>query len=104
MRIYEDKSLKKELKKIDFGIVEASNQKELTIFLKNDSEATLEELNFNFPKLPNTELLEIVNAPRNMQPNATDSLKIRWKPSLNFKQALSLELEITGNQVFYSNK
>lgn len=103
MKIFEDNKCKKQLNVVHFGTVDAQSQKELVVYLQNNSGAVLENLTFSFPKLPDTEKLEIINAPKTMQPNAIESIKIRWKPSLNFKSALSVSLEIAGSEIFYAN-
>jgi hypothetical protein len=102
MKLFEDNKCKKLLNEISFGTVEALKEKELVIYLQNDSSAVIENLEFRFPKLPDTEKLEIINAPKTMQPNSIESLKLRWKPSLNFKSALSVELSIIGDEIYYA--
>jgi len=102
MKLYSDNKCKTLVESINFGTVEASNEKELVIYIKNDSESVLENLAYEFPSLPDTEKLEILNAPKTMQPGAIESMKIRWQPSLNFKKALNVSLEISGNEVYYT--
>lgn len=102
MKIYEDSKQKKLLTEIHFGTVEALKEKEIVLYVKNDSEAVLENIVFNFPKLADTEKLEIINAPKTMQPNSIEQLKIKWKPSLSFKSSLSVSLEIIGDEIYYA--
>lgn len=102
MKIFEDNKCKKLLTEIHLGTVEALKEKEIVIYIQNDSSAILENLEFRFPKLPDSEKLEIINAPKTMQANAIESMKIKWKPSLNFKQALNVQLEIIGDEIYYA--
>jgi hypothetical protein len=102
MKIFEDNKCKKLLESVHLGTVEALKEKELVVYVQNDSEAVLENIEFRFPKLAETEKLEIINAPKTMQPGTIESLKIKWKPSLNFKQALNVSLEIIGDEVYYA--
>lgn len=102
MRIFEDNKCKKLLESVHFGTVEASKEKELIVYIQNNSEAVLENIEFRFPKLAESEKLEIINAPKTMQPGTVESLKLKWKPSLNFKQALNLSLEIIGDEIYYA--
>jgi len=104
MKIFADNKCKNLLTEIHLGTVEAPSEKEIVLYIRNDSEATLESLEFRFPKLPDSEKLEIINAPKTMQPNTVESIKIKWRPSLKFNKALDVPLEIVGSEVFYSSK
>ncbi|RLJ09964.1 MAG: hypothetical protein DRP15_01720 [Candidatus Aenigmatarchaeota archaeon] len=101
MKIFADKELKEEIKTIHFGKVEAGKEKTITVWLYNDSKAILTNLKVKIiGKLPKTEKVEILDAPVTIQPGEASPLVLRWKPSLNFKQALEVTLKITGEEVY----
>jgi hypothetical protein len=102
MKIYSDGKEGKVLTEINFGTVEALTEKEMTLWVKNDSGAVLENIEFRFAKLPSTETLEIMNAPTTMQPQAIVPMTIKWRPSLSFKQALKVALEVVGDSIYYA--
>lgn len=99
IRIFEDKETLKEAKLIHFGTVKAGMIKVIVYYLKNDSETILTNLFYSFPNLPPSEVL-FVEGPTTIQPYGVEPLKLTWKPSPNFRQALSLDLEITGEEIF----
>lgn len=99
MRIYEDPEAKNEIEFIHFGKVKAGETKEVTVYLKNDSKAVLTNLIYEFPTLPPTEVLK-VEGPITIQPEAIEALKVKWSPSMEFKQALTVSLKITGEEVY----
>lgn len=51
MRIFKDEDLKEEITSIHFGKVEAGEKKRITVYLYNDSEAILTNLEYEFPIL-----------------------------------------------------
>jgi hypothetical protein len=103
MKLFEDSKCKKLLTEIHLGTVEATKEKEIVLYLQNDSEAVLENIEYRFPELPKSEVLEIT-APKEMKPNSIESMKIRWKPSLNFRKALNVKLELVGDEIFYAKQ
>jgi len=104
MKLFESADLKKQLKNIYLGEVEAGQQKELKVYMLNDGESAFKELKYSFPKLPKTELLEIIDPPVFIDPHQAKALVIKWKPSLNFKKALELTLEITGKEIYVAKR
>lgn len=67
MKIFKDPELKEEISSIHFGKVEAGKTKKITIYLYNDSDAILSNLEYKIPSLPSTEKLEI-KGPVTVQP------------------------------------
>jgi len=105
MKLYEDKEKTHPLQSIYFGKVKAGEEKIIEVWLYNDSEAMLANIEYKFPNLPKTETLEFVRKPPiNIQPKDTVVITLRWKPSLNFKSALDLEMEITAEEVYMASR
>lgn len=99
MKIFKDPELKEEINTIHFGKVEAGKTKKVTIYIYNDSEAIISNLEFKIPALPHTERLE-VKAPITIQPKSVAPVTIEWTPSISFKQALDLTITITGEEIY----
>jgi len=106
MKIFADKELKKEIKTINFGKVKVGGNKEVTVWLYNDSKGILTNLVFEFfgPPLPPTERIEIVEAPVTIQPGKAEPLTLKWKPSSKFEKALEVALRVTGELVYVSTE
>jgi len=104
MKLYDDISMKNQITSIYLGEVEAGQQKEIRVYLFNDTDGYFKDLKYSFPKLPRTETLEIIDAPIYIDPHSAKPLTIRWKPSANFRKALELQLDITGKEVFIAKK
>lgn len=105
MKLYADSNKKNELRMISFGKVKAGEQKEIDVWIWNDSKAMLTNIEYKFPNLPKSEVLEFIHKPPvNIQPDDIVIIALRWKPSLNFKQALDIEMEITAEEVYMAPK
>lgn len=103
MRIFADPDLKYPIDEIHFGKVEIGQEKVIVVYLHNDSTAILSNLLYNFPTLPPSELLE-VHGPTTIQPGKTEPLTLKWRPSMKFKKALSLPIEITGEEIYLAEE
>jgi len=103
MKLFKDAMLKEEIEVLDFGIVEAGSSKTLTIYLYNDTKAVVSNLSFNFGVLPEKSL-EIISAPKTIQPGKTDKLVLKWSPTMNFRQALEVPITISGDEVYLAEK
>jgi len=103
MKIWADAEKKIPLQKIHFGKVEVGNEKTLTVYLENDSKAVLSNLEFVFPHLPPTEILE-VHGPTTIQPGKMEPLVLKWKPSPKFKKALIVDLQIKGEEIYLAEE
>ena len=105
MKIYEDEACTKPLDFIDFGEVYAGESKEVIIYVKNDSDkAILKEFTIKYilPKeKPNLlgEKLD-VKFPERVLPNSIELVALSWFPSLNFKDALQIEIEIEAKESY----
>jgi len=103
MKIYDDPELKKLIQTIHFGKVEAGSSKTITLYLLNDSKAVLTNLVYEFPSLPSSETLE-VHGPITIQSGKQGELILTWKPSVNFKRALVLDLLIRAEEVYLAEE
>lgn len=101
MKIFSNPELTEEIKVINFGIVKAGETKELTLYLYNDSKALLTNLTFEFGPLPEPNL-KVLEAPVTIQPHESQVLKLRWSPTLTFRQPLEVNLLILGEEIFLS--
>lgn len=103
MKIWADADKKIPLQKIHFGKVEVGNEKVLTVYLENDSKAVLSNLEFVFPHLPPSEVLD-VQGPTTIQPGKIEPLVLKWKPSPKFKKALVVDLQIKGEEIYLAEE
>lgn len=103
MKLWLDKEKTQPVTKISFGKVEAGTSKTVTVYLENDSDAVLTNLEYIVPSLPPTEVLK-VEGPVTVQPHEIVPITITWKPSLSFKKALSVSLEIRGEEVYLAEQ
>jgi len=104
MKLFESVDLKKQIKNIYLGQVEAGTTKELKVYLFNDTDALFTELKYSFPKVPKTETLVLIDPPTTIEPHQAKPITIKWKPSLEFRKALELQLEITGKEKYIAKR
>ena len=76
MRIFEDKDLTKEVKLLDFGIVEAGETKDFEYWVENNSVAYIQALSF---KVEHDEV-KVTEAPTELPPHAKARLIFTWSP------------------------
>jgi hypothetical protein len=103
MRLWADSEKKTPLDQISFGKVPVGKEKVLTIYIENDSKAVLTNLIYEFPHLPPTEVLK-VTGPVTLQPGEVAPLTLVWRPSPVFKQALTVDLLIKGEEVYLAEE
>ncbi|MHA1787857.1 MAG: hypothetical protein ACTSXT_01390 [Candidatus Helarchaeota archaeon] len=84
MKIYKDKNLKEEINVLDFETVLAGDSKEITFYVLNDTPALVIDLEFF---LDNKEV-EILKAPKELEPYSSSELIIQWKANVNIKKGL----------------
>lgn len=105
MKLYEDREKTKPLASIYFGKVKAGEKKEIDVWIYNDSDALLTNIEYKFPNLPKSEVLEFIHKPPiTIQPKDIVIISLRWKPSLNFRSALNLDMEITAEEVYLAER
>lgn len=97
MKLFADAGFKNEIKSINFGIVDAGTCKELSVFIYNDLEAMMTNLRF---KIPPIEGLEIIQSPITIQSKKGEKFTLKWCPTMKFKKALIVTLEISGDEVY----
>lgn len=95
MKMFRDPELEEEISQIDFGEVEIGQSKEVTVYLLNERDTLLKNLNFSFK---NTDV-EVVTSPRTLSPRQISKLTVRWTPNLQIKKALKIDLVIRGEEV-----
>ena len=99
MKFFDDPELKKSIQSVNFGKVKVGTSEEKIIYILNDSDAILTNLVYEFPSLPATEVLKI-EGPVTIQPKKVGKLLLTWKPSANFKKALKVDIDITGDEIY----
>lgn len=103
MKLWADPDKKQPLEVVSFGKVQVGQEKTITIYLENDSKAVLTNLQYTFPNLPTSEIL-LVDGPVTVQPGEIVPIKITWRPSMSFKQALKVDLIIKGEEVYLAEE
>jgi len=96
MLLFSDSKCSTPITDIDFEIVEAGGSKDLTIYVKNDTDAHLVLLNFSL----NEKNTEVVEAPEAMDPGEVTKLVLRWSPTIKVKKGLKAELNIEGKELW----
>ena len=99
MKIFADEAMQNPIDFVDFGKVPVGTKKVLPIYLYNDSDALLTNLDYEFPSLPATEVLK-VEGPVTIQPKEASKLVLTWQPSPFFKKALKIDIFIKGEEVY----
>lgn len=95
MKMYRDPELKEEISQIDFGEVEIGQSKEMTVYLLNERDTLLKNLNFSFKNKD----VEVIESPRALSPRQITKLVVRWTPNLQIKSALKIDLLVRGEEV-----
>ena len=85
----------KETAAIDFGMVELGTRKEIIVELENNGEGTLTDLIFKIDFD-----VQIIDAPKTVNPHATVPIRLSWAPTPELRQPLEVTLEVTGKEVF----
>jgi hypothetical protein len=103
MKIYNDAEMRDEIEVLDFGIVRAGVKKDLTLYIKNDTEAVLQDLTYKFPDAVKGKA-SVVSAPENLMPGASGELQISWTPSATLRKALRTRLVIEGEEIYVAEE
>ena len=88
MRLFEDKSLTKEAKTVDFGIVLAGDTKRVTYYLFNETSAEAVEIK---PTADNPEV-SIISCPTTLKSKEVDSITLEQKASVSIRKGLKTSL------------
>lgn len=111
MKLFRDRDLKDQIFDcFSFGEVLAGETKEVTLWLLNDASPKrtghLRDLHFKVHCLdPETDALideekvEVVDAPKEMIPNAVAPITLSWTPSIVWEQYLKAKLTISGKKI-----
>jgi hypothetical protein len=96
MKLYSISNLELPLEKIDLGICNAGETKEVGFIVFNDSEAILNDL---ICSVDNKEV-EIISFPKTLKSNEKVSFFVKWKPSITIKQGLKTNFHISGYELY----
>lgn len=98
MKIYLDKKLTREIedKTFDLGVVLAGETKQFEFWVLNDSNAYLKKLEF---KIEHKEV-KVIEAPTELQAQATGKLLLEWSPSITIKEGLKAVLRLRGRELW----
>ncbi len=112
LQFYKDEDLREEIlpdEPITFGRVKAGKTKIITLYIKNDSKAYIEEILIKtFPvekigkrivEVTNGERINVVEAPDTLDPYEVDKLVLSWTATIDFEQALLVQLDIAVKAV-----
>jgi len=100
MKIYRDPNLEHEITEdgeIRFGEVEAGLHKDITIYLFNDANAELRDIDI---ELPEKDDVEVMRSPTQLMENSSDHVVLRWSPSIDLRKALETNIKIRGKEVY----
>lgn len=98
MKMFKDKEKKEEIFELNFERVEAGTSKELKVYLFNDSTGFLQDIEVSF-KVPREDL-EILDAPKGMNPGELVIFRVKWSPSLKLKKGLRVLFLFKAIEVF----
>lgn len=84
----------KEIKLVEFGMVEVGTSRTVEVLVLNDTEARLRNMIFK------CEGVEVLEAPVSLEPNDSGVVKLKWTPSLNIKKGLRAELKVEGLEIY----
>ncbi len=87
-----------EIKSLDLGVVEAGKSKEFEYELFNETSAQVTEI---VVEIVHQEV-EVLSFPKELQPKAKGTVKIKWSPSITIKKGLQTLVNIKGTEL-YSN-
>lgn len=93
VKFYEDKTCTRELKSLDFGIVEVGDIKEISFYILNDGIYSIHEFKLI---IDSKEKLQTSVIPSVLQPNKPVKITITWSPSLKRKEPLKTEINAQG--------
>jgi hypothetical protein len=112
LKFYKDEELREEISPdalISFGRVKAGETKVVTLYIKNDSKAYIEEILIKtYPvekvgnkmvEVTNGEMISIEKAPEILDPYEIDQLVLSWTATIDFEQALLVQLDIAVKAV-----
>lgn len=94
LRLFSDKTLRNEIRNIDFGETEEETSKELTIYVYNDSKNAYVK-DIEYPIIPNV----YIEGFKTMKPLEVKPLILVW--TVKEKKPLNFELNITATEVYY---
>jgi DNA-binding XRE family transcriptional regulator len=96
MKIFKNYNSEKEINVLDLGIVMAGESKEYDFCVYNETDATLDKLNFT---VDNSEVT-ILSYPSILKSKEKGFLKIKYSPSITIKKGLHAILKFTGSEIY----
>lgn len=97
MKLYKDINLTEEIPEvIDFGIVPAGEKKQVIVYVYNDTNALLRDLEFT---VDHNEV-QILKAPLEIVAKHESELILEWSPSVTLKEGLQAKLSVTGKELW----
>jgi len=100
MKLFNDSELKHEITEntsISFGEVEVGLKKDITIYIYNDTDGELENIELDIPKNNDVTIIE---KPEKINKHSHSPVTLRWKPSLDLRQALKTEITIAAKEIY----
>jgi len=100
VKIYRDAELKDEVTEADrisFGEVEVGLKKEITIYILNDTDGELENIELDIPE---NHGVTIIDKPETINKHGSTPVTLRWKPSLDLREALETNMIITAKEIY----
>lgn len=85
-----------EIKSLDLGIVKAGEKKEYEYILHNETPRNIIDI---IVEVENKEV-NILEFPKNMEPNSKKTLKLAWLPSLTVKRGLKTLIKVTATELY----
>lgn len=98
VKFFEDENGTKELKNLDFGIVEVSKERKKIIYMKNNSVYILNNI-----QISSKEKEINIKYPESLKPNEISPIEVSWKAPFA-KRPLNSTLEIEGNYVTINDR
>lgn len=83
---------KKELSKVDFGIVDVTQQGKVVFYIKNTGEYTISNFGIEIKDIN----VEISPVPNLLVPDKMYKMELRWKPPLEIDKPLMSKINMKG--------
>ena len=87
-----------EVEEVRFGVVSVGSSKEFDYALVNDNGTEVTDIVISFEK-DNAELF-VVEAPEYLEDGERGLVKIKWTPSLKYKEGLHAKVCIKGMEIY----
>jgi len=91
---FTDSSLSDEIQKVDFGEVWENTEREITIYIKNEEEVLIRDLQYTAD-----DIYVKIDGPKTLGIGAVKPMVITWEPSVE-SLALRDDITITGTAVY----